>query len=164
MSYWRWYSNDEGASPNEDTFVIQVSNNGTQWVTAETVGPTGPEASGGWYYHEFNVENFVSLSSNVRIRFRAADLGQGSIVEAAVDDFMIVALTCEEPPACDLDVNGDGTADVLDFLDFLDAYSSCDGQPAGCVGSTGVDPNWNGDAQIDVLDLLDYLDAYSQGC
>lgn len=164
MSYWRWYSNDQGASPNEDTFVIQVSNNGTQWVTAEIVGPTGPQSSGGWYYHEFNVENFVSLTSNVRIRFRAADLGQGSIVEAAVDDFMIVALTCEEPPACDLDVNGDGNVDVLDFLDFLDAYSSCDGQPAGCVGSTGVDPNWNGDAQIDVLDLLDYLDAYSQGC
>ncbi|VAX40130.1 hypothetical protein MNBD_PLANCTO03-1303, partial [hydrothermal vent metagenome] len=52
ISYWRWYSNDEGADPNNDTFRVDVSDGGG-WVNAETVGPTGVEASGGWFYHEF---------------------------------------------------------------------------------------------------------------
>src|SRR5690606_37789233 len=52
ISYWRWYSNDEGASPNNDVFVVGISNNGgSNWVTVETVGPTGPQASGGWFQH-----------------------------------------------------------------------------------------------------------------
>jgi hypothetical protein len=165
ISYWRWFSNNQGASPNEDVMTVQISNNGgSTWTNVEVVGPTGPQAGGGWYFHEFSVTNFVSLTSNMRMRFRPADAGSGSIVEAALDDFQIRTIECEQPPPCDLDVNGDTTVDVLDFLDFLDAYSTCDGQAAGCTGASGVDPNWNGDGVVDVLDLLDYLDAYSNGC
>ncbi|RMF85415.1 MAG: hypothetical protein D6744_01440, partial [Planctomycetota bacterium] len=52
VSYWRWYSNDQGASPNADTFVIDITDDGVNWVNLETVGPAGPEVSGGWFYHE----------------------------------------------------------------------------------------------------------------
>ncbi|QYK47560.1 MAG: pre-peptidase C-terminal domain-containing protein [Phycisphaeraceae bacterium] len=64
---------------------------------------------------------------------------------------------------CPADVNGDGELDVLDFLDYLDAFGQCEGQPVGCTAG-GVDPNFNGDDVLDVLDLLDFFDAFGSGC
>ncbi len=64
---------------------------------------------------------------------------------------------------CVADVNGDGDLDVLDFLDFIDAYGQCDGQASGCTAN-GIDPNFNNDSVVDVLDFLDFLDAFGQGC
>lgn len=160
VSYWRWYSNDEGAAPSADTFVIQVTNDGTNWTTVETVGPSGTQASGGWFFNEFNVSDFVTPTANVRVRFRASDLGSGSIVEAAVDDFLVTTIDCTSP--CAADVNGGGL-DVTDLLDFLDAFGTCEGQPAPC-SSGGVSGDFNGDTIVDVLDFLDYLDAFGTGC
>ncbi|QYK46808.1 MAG: hypothetical protein KF838_08410 [Phycisphaeraceae bacterium] len=161
ISYWRWYSNDKGAAPNADIFVIQISNNnGSTWTTVETVGPTGPQASGGWYFHEFNVGDFVAPTSTVRMRFQASDLGSGSIVEAAVDDFKVTVVDCTPP--CAADINGGGL-DVTDLLDFLDAFGTCENQPAPC-SSGGISGDFNGDTFVDILDFLDYLDAFGTGC
>lgn len=162
ISYWRWYSNNAGADPFNDTFVVQVTNNGTSWVTVETVGPSGDQVSGGWFFNEFEVSDFVSPTANVRVRFRAADLGSGSIIEAGVDDFKAVVIGCTPPPACAADYNGDTTPDVLDFLDFFDDFGSCSGQPAPC--GTTADADFNGDTFVDVLDFLDFLDAFGLGC
>lgn len=66
-------------------------------------------------------------------------------------------------PPCPADLNGDTTVDVLDFLDYLDAFGQCEFQPGPCVppGST-VDADFNGDTSVDVLDLLDFFDAFGQ--
>lgn len=159
--YSRWYSNDEGSAPGADTFVVQISNDGgSVWTTVETVGPTGPEASGGWYQKQFDVSDFVAPTASVRVRFRASDLGSGSIIEAAVDDFRVTTIDCTSP--CAADVNGGGL-DVTDLLDFLDAFGTCEGQPAPC-SSGGISGDFNGDTIVDVLDFLDYLDAFGAGC
>lgn len=92
VSYWRWFSNNQNGVI-DDAFVVQVSNGGT-WVTVETVGPTGVEATGGWYFHQFRVSDFVVPNAAVRVRFRASDTGSGSIVEAAVDDLRVEDLLC----------------------------------------------------------------------
>ncbi|MHC5002678.1 MAG: hypothetical protein ACYTJ0_06110, partial [Planctomycetota bacterium] len=43
VSYWRWYSNSSGTGAYQDTFVVQVSDDGgASWVELETVGPDGP--------------------------------------------------------------------------------------------------------------------------
>lgn len=95
ISYARWYSNSEGDDPNNDVFVVQVSSdNGGSWTVAETVGPI-EESSGGWYEHSFWVGSFVTPSSQVKIRFEASDLGSGSIVEAGLDAFLILAPDCD---------------------------------------------------------------------
>ncbi len=65
---------------------------------------------------------------------------------------------------CPSDVNGDGESDVLDFLDFLDAFGTCENMPAPCNGSTGVNADFNLDDFVDVLDFLDFLDAFGTGC
>ena len=57
VRYWRWYSNDYNGV-QDDVLVVQVSNGGA-WLTVETVGPTGPETSGGWFQHAFRVADFV---------------------------------------------------------------------------------------------------------
>lgn len=66
--------------------------------------------------------------------------------------------------ACDADVNGDTEVDVLDFLDFIDAFGTCENQPAPCAGSGGVDADYNGDTFVDILDFLDFFDAFGSGC
>ena len=161
ISYWRWYSNHAGAAPNADVFTVQVSNNGSTWVTVETVGPTGPQVSGGWFFNEFNVADFVTPTSNVRVRFRAEDAGSGSIIEAAVDDFKVTVIDCTPP--CAPDVNGGGL-DVTDFLDFIDSFAACENLPGPCSGSSGVNADYNGDTNVDILDFLDFIDAFGTGC
>lgn len=158
IGYWRWYSNDAGAAPNTDIFTVQVSDdNGGSWTTVETVGPTGPETSGGWNYHEFDVGSLVSLTSQVRVRFIADDSGTGSIVEAAIDDFSVTSVQCTEtPPACSGDLNGDGRTDVTDF-----------GILASNFGTTGLPPNTggdlNGDGAVNVLDFSIFASNFGCG-
>ncbi|MDH3591548.1 MAG: hypothetical protein OER88_06700, partial [Planctomycetota bacterium] len=97
MAYWRWYSNDAGSAPNEDVFVIDISNDGgNNWTNVETVGPVD-EASGGWIRHRFRVADFVTPTTQIVLRFVASDLGTGSIVEAAVDDLAIIESCCVPP-------------------------------------------------------------------
>ncbi|MFT5049033.1 MAG: choice-of-anchor B domain-containing protein [Chlamydiales bacterium] len=95
LSYWRWYSNGAGAGPNEDTFEIDISNNGGgSWTSVEVIGPGGPGTGGGWTFHGFMVSDFVTPTSQVRLRFRASDLFNGSIVEAGIDDLRVSDLDC----------------------------------------------------------------------
>lgn len=94
ISYWRWYSNTQGGDPNADIFEVEISNDGSNWTNVETVGPNGVETDGGWFQHTVVVTDFVTLTSNVQLRFRASDLGSGSIVEAAIDDLEITDIDC----------------------------------------------------------------------
>ena len=98
ISYWRWYSNDTGGGPNADVFVVEISNDGgATWTNVETVGPSGPGTSGGWLFHEFSVEDFVAPTSQVRVRFIASDEAGLSLIEAAVDDFLVRGFSCPGP-------------------------------------------------------------------
>jgi len=95
IRYWRFYSNNFGADPLNDVFVVEISNNGgATWVNLETVGPAGPEAMGGWYPKSFRISDFVTPTANMRIRFNASDLGTGSVVEAGIDGVEIAMASC----------------------------------------------------------------------
>jgi hypothetical protein len=122
ISYWRWYSNDAGSAPNADVFTVDISaNNGASWVNVETVGPAGPETHAGWFYHEFNPADFITPTSTVRLRFIASDLGSGSIIEAALDDFRAEIFQCT--PTCPADFNQNGTLEPADVAAFVAAWS-----------------------------------------
>lgn len=127
ISYWRWYSNNTGAAPNADTFRVDISNTGGGgWVNVETVGPGGPGTSGGWIFHSFVVSEFIAPTAQIRLRFVAEDAGDGSLVEAALDDFRVEQLVCEfAPPVCTGimgDMNGDEVLDSLDVQGFAEAH------------------------------------------
>jgi hypothetical protein len=85
--------------------LVEVSsNNGNSWTTLELVGPSGAGASGGWFEVQFDIESFVALTSQFRLRFTVADNDPGSIIEAGVDAIRIDSIECDDvmvvaPPA-----------------------------------------------------------------
>jgi len=153
ISYARWYSNNTGAAPNTDVFEVFVSDDdGQNYVLVETVGPAGAGTSGGWIETGFNVGDFVELTSTIRVKFVASDLGDGSIVEAGIDDVRIFGVSCAAD-SCPADFTGDGALDIFDVFAFLDAFNASD--PAA---------DFTGDGSFDIFDVFAYLDAFNAGC
>ena len=154
IQYWRWFSNDEGSAANSDTFAIDITDDGVNWTNVETVGPTGIEASGGWFYHEARVLDFVALTSQVQLRFVAADLGTGSIVECAVDDFLLADIGCFGDD-CLGDVDGDGVVDLTDLAVLLSNFDQ---------SGAGVPGDLDGSGTVDLTDLALLLSAFDTVC
>lgn len=159
MSYWRWYSNNTGADPGADVFVIDVSDDaGASWTNVETIGPVGAGTTGGWIYHEFQVEDYVALTSQVRIRFIAEDADLGSIVEAAIDELRVTSDQCiAVPPSCAGDLDADQDVDVLDFGIFSGNF----GAGPGATPSQG---DLTGDGFIDVFDFSVFAGNFGNHC
>jgi hypothetical protein len=86
VSYWRWYSNDTGNNPGEDWWTVAATEDGTNWTNLEYTQTSAAT----WTEFTFNVADFVSFTDHFQMQFIAADEGAGgSLVEAAVDDFML---------------------------------------------------------------------------
>ena len=93
IGYWRWHS--EWMVPNGDLFTVDISpDDGTTWVNVETLGVTLDDVPEQWVYHEFQVSDFVPPTSQIQLRFVAADVGDPSLVEVAVDDVQILVSEC----------------------------------------------------------------------
>lgn len=67
------------------------------------------------------------------------------------------------PRLCLGDFNRDGSADILDFLDFFDAFGGCQLQPSPCPDPLR-DADVNSDGLVDIMDLLDFIQAFAEGC
>lgn len=155
INYARWYSNTAGAAPQSDVFVVEVSNNGgSSWVNLETVGPSGTEVFGGWVERSFRINDvFATPSEQFRIRFMASDLGDGSVVEAAVDAVSIVSYTCDDPPSCVADWNNDGDLNFFDVQGYLGAFTAQD--PTADLTGEGV---------FNFFDVQLFLQLFAAGC
>ena len=158
LTYARYHY---GVELPTNRMVVEITSDGTNWVTIESLDGIFNE----WEAKTFRIAQHVPLSTTFQVRFRVRNephaSGSFSVTDSAVDAFRIFDHVCV---ACPFDVNDDGLGDVLDFLDFIDAYAACDGLPAPCAGSSGVDADYNGDTLVDVLDFLDFLDAFGTGC
>ncbi|OYT30196.1 hypothetical protein B6U98_00215 [Thermoplasmatales archaeon ex4572_165] len=85
INYSVWYTNNDGDNDNRDYFYVSISNdNGFSWHTAHTIGPDTPDPIQ-WYEYEFQAEDFIALTNQVRFRFEVSDTDGGSVVEAGVD-------------------------------------------------------------------------------
>ncbi len=146
LVYHRWYSNNSGASPDADSMLVQISdNNGSSWSTLETV----TENLSQWVEKRFTISDFVTPSATVRVRFVASDFGDGSIVEAGVDDLQIVYLGCD---AFDPDLDGNGVLNLQDIFAFLDLYNAED--PQSDLTEDGI---------FNLQDIFAYLDLFNAG-
>ncbi len=140
ISYWRWYANN-GNSLVDDVFTIDITNNGVNWVNVETLGPAGQSV--GWKQHEFTVADFVPPTSTVQLRFVAADGGQGSIVEAAIDDFRVDAVSNDCTGAFTYCQGKLNTAGCVPFITTINSASATSSQPFRIIGND-VAPNETG--------------------
>jgi hypothetical protein len=88
ISYWRYYSNDKGNNPGEDWWNVDVSNDGGEtWTSVEHTQTTFEN----WGLVSFDLADYFTDPGIVRLRFVASDpAGSGSLVEAGVDDFLLV--------------------------------------------------------------------------
>jgi len=149
ITYYRWYDNTNGSSPNQDIFEVELSQDGGfTWRDLETVGPAGSENAGGWFHKAFRVRDFITPTSTVRVRFIASDTDPGSVVEAGVDGVQMLLVDCEGG-AVPGDIDGNGVVDVNDFLLMLGAWGDC---PDPCPPSCPADID--GNCSVDVNDFL----------
>jgi hypothetical protein len=81
----------------------------------------------------------LSLAANTRL-LTAGTYGRG-------------AWQATLPPICNADINGDGTLDFFDYLDFVAAFSA--NNPIA---------DYNIDGVIDFFDYLDFVAEFSSGC
>jgi hypothetical protein len=87
VRFHRWYSN--GLSIQDDTWRVDVSNDGGgSWQNLETV-TFGEQA---WVLVSDDLKARFGALDLLRFRFVVSDLGTGSIVEAAIDQFEIIAV------------------------------------------------------------------------
>jgi len=128
VSYYRWYSNDTGAVPNADSMQVEISNNGgSSWTLLEDVSSN----ANAWVLAEFRIDAFLEPTADMRVRFIASDLGEGSLVEAGVDLFAVSGVDCGA--VCPADLNGDNLVDGADLGLMLTQF--------GGSGSADLDGN-----------------------
>lgn len=148
LSYYRWYSNDQGAAPNSDSMLVQISNNnGSTWSTLETV----TENANAWVGKSFRIADFVSPTDQVRVRFVASDLGDGSIVEAGVDDLSLSFTDCESTLTADLAAPF-GVFNFFDIAAYIDLYGASD--PAADYDQNGT---------LNFFDIGRFIELYNAG-
>ncbi len=156
LKYARWYSNDKGADPNNDSMPIDISNdNGGSWVSLELV----TENAGAWVRKSFRIADYLAPTNQMKVRFVARDLGSGSVVEAAIDDLAIEYVDCTPPPPSPC--YGDADADLdRDFADITAVLAN--------FGNTYLTNDGLGDADHDMIvtfaDVTAVLGVFDQAC
>jgi choice-of-anchor B domain-containing protein len=87
IGYWRWFfskyfGGTDQPDQNDWLAVLISNNNGSTWVPVDTTRGSRSH----WEQQVVRVADYVTPTSQVRLRFVAADLGPGTTVEAGVDD------------------------------------------------------------------------------
>ena len=119
ISYWKWYTNNQGNNPNSDYWIVQVTNDGENWIDLENTN----ESFNFWKYEQFILNEYVSLTNQIQFKFVADDSyhqgdngSGGSLIEAALDDFLIKVFIDNEDECPIGDLNQDGLFNVLDVV------------------------------------------------
>jgi hypothetical protein len=88
VEYWVWYTNDRGNNPGQDTWAVQVTGDGVNWTNLEST----TTSTNAWVRRTFDLGSYLPLSDRVQLRFVADDQPSGSLVEAAIDDFVLTVI------------------------------------------------------------------------
>ena len=89
IEYKQWFYNDDG----DDAMIVELSNDdGASWTVVSTVTFTGEQNA--WNDVKIIVGNFLTPTSQMRLRLSVADEPNNSITEAGIDDFRVTLLIC----------------------------------------------------------------------
>jgi choice-of-anchor B domain-containing protein len=87
VHYSRWFYNDGGSTTPNDSLCISVTN-GSQTVVLECATDTINGFSF-WIEKAFNLSDYISLTSTMRLIVKTGDTEPGHVVEAGFDKFYI---------------------------------------------------------------------------
>jgi len=118
ISYHRWFFNDAGGSPPNDSLEVSISNGNTT-VTVETID--ADSVLGQWRFNEFRVSDYINPTANMQIIYEASDdAADGHLVEAAVDVFQVTdSVATNTAPITGLNANPKTVCrgDTVNFFD-----------------------------------------------
>jgi len=121
LSYWKWFTNNQGNNPGNDIWIVEVSDDdGISWIELENTS----DSNNFWKMEQFYLNDYINLTSQVKFRFIAEDIYYegdngtgGSLVEAAIDDFKIEVFTLNECLSGDL--NDDSLINIQDVVSLV---------------------------------------------
>ncbi len=88
VEYYRWFTNEFIDGSGLDPWRVQISNDaGHTWHDVEYTLQDARE----WRRIIFLIQEFVTPTANMMMRFVATDEGDGTLIEAAMDDFRLLA-------------------------------------------------------------------------
>ena len=152
LSYWYWYSNNLGASPSADYWQVYISNDGgSQWTNFVNIS----SSTSAWTKAEFFLSGIINMTSQMQFKFVAEDSGEGSLVEAAIDDFLIELISAPEPSLLG-DLNGDETINILDIVILVNMVLDVE-EPDYYNGDV------NGDGVLNILDIIQVINIALEG-
>jgi len=144
LSYWRWFSNNGGANPTQDTIRTEISNDGgSTWVSLEKYRFT----QNTWAFKQFTLSGLLPVTNNMRFRAVVSDRQGDSNVEGGIDDFAVSGAPIRG------DFNTDGNVNAADIVIYMNAVF------LGSPVLTPAQGDFNGDCLLtsaDVIILLNY--------
>ena len=84
---------------------------------------------------DFVIEDVISATDQMQMRFVASDLGAGSVVEAGIDNLRVFGIECDDS-SIPGDMNGDGLVNGADLGLFLSVWGTSD--PAADFNADGT--------------------------
>ena len=118
VSYWNWYTNNQGNNPGNDLWKVDISSDsGNSWINLES----SSSSNNFWVQKQFYINDYIENLESVQFRFIAEDIfyendngSGGSLVEAALDDFTIQVLIDN---GCSVgDLNQDNSINIQDIV------------------------------------------------
>jgi len=154
VSYWKWFTNNQGNNPSTDMWQVDFSiDNGVSWINLEF----SSESNIYWDYKQFLLNDFSAISNEVQFRFIARDIfnegdtgSGGSLVEAAIDDFSLNGFVENDNNCIIGDINQDNAIDILDVVVLVNI----------CLGSIDLNDlllclsDFNEDGLVNVQDVV----------
>ncbi|MDX1388798.1 MAG: hypothetical protein R3344_06385, partial [Acidobacteriota bacterium] len=135
LSYWRWFANRDLGEDAEDFFRVQATDGVGGWVTLENLGTN--ESAPSWTQVEFALEDFISLTAQVQVRFMASDgPATGNLIEAAIDDVRIERPVCDDTPACFTEPTFAGADAVVPGASCGETEISWSDATSNCINAT----------------------------
>ncbi len=149
VSYAYWMNDETNTIGAEDYFRVEVSTNGgSTWTTARNYSP-----SNAWRTDSIDIGAEFGNTSQLRIRFAAADNDPGDVLECAVDAINFESFECTQSNDCLADTNGDGMLTPADFTAWIAAFNA---MSAAC--------DQNADTLCTPADFTAWIANYNAGC
>ncbi len=139
ISYEFWLNTTSSSSIGAgDGFFVEYATDaaGTNWVPVRSFNTP----SNTWRTDRLTVGNQVPASATLRLRFIAADVSPGNIVEAGFDNLSVSRLACRP---CAADFNNDGSVEGSDveafFIAWTQGLATADVDQSGGVDGSDVE-------------------------